>query len=311
MVNRIAVLLVSSMAALFTGCATGPETVVFVTKTSLGIDVEQTPPSASFAYDRVEGYFGPRFNTGAVPPVVASFTTNGKLLNRLVKQVYATGDAARVLADPKLVPPADPALTGDVKPMFFGTSTTLGLKIGYEAGGSTSTFNLGYKRKELSVIPKTDGTFPSVLATLQSDTEATTISGTKLSVGQLFATGSAATNLAKREEVREVFMSRVDGAFGAYRTEERKQSLDAIVTLSCLSALSDEDLPKVWSNAGSLALFGNDLDMTSLKSLSAAEAREKYTSYLAVLDPDSKEKTKLISLHRQFVCGLAGRNSNN
>ena len=45
---------------LLTGCASRLDTVVFVTKTSLGVDVEQTPPTASIAYDRVEGYFGPR-----------------------------------------------------------------------------------------------------------------------------------------------------------------------------------------------------------------------------------------------------------
>ena len=158
--NRLHAVLCTLLALLLGACASGPNTVVFVTKTSLGVDVEQTPPSASIAYDRVEGYFGPRFDSGAVPPVVASFTTNGQLLGRDVKQVYATGDAARLLANPSAQVAADPALTGDVKPMFFGTSTTLGVKIGFEAGGSTSTFTLGYKRKELSIIPVTQGVFP-------------------------------------------------------------------------------------------------------------------------------------------------------
>ena len=135
--KRLQGLLVLLIALVLTACASGPNTVVFVTKTSLGVDVEQTPPTASIAYDRVEGYFGPRYDTGAVPPVVASFTTNGQLLNRDVQQVYATGDAARLLANPAAQVLADPALTGSVKPMFFGTSTTLGVKIGYEAGGST------------------------------------------------------------------------------------------------------------------------------------------------------------------------------
>ena len=94
--------IVLSLAIALAGCASRPDTVVFVTKSSLGLDVEQTPPSASIAYDRVEGYFGPRYESGAVPPVVAVFMTNGQLLDRRVKQLYATGDAARHSADARL-----------------------------------------------------------------------------------------------------------------------------------------------------------------------------------------------------------------
>ena len=91
--NRLPTHLGMLLALPLTACASGQNTVVFVTKTSLGVDVEQTPPTASIACDRVEGYFGPRYDTGAVPPVVASFITNGELLGRDVKQVCATGDA--------------------------------------------------------------------------------------------------------------------------------------------------------------------------------------------------------------------------
>ena len=305
--NRLQGLLVLLIALFLSACASGPNTVVFVTKTSLGVDVEQTPPTASIAYDRVEGYFGPRYDTGAVPPVVASFTTNGQLLNRDVQQVYATGDAARLLANPAAQVLADPALTGSVKPMFFGTSTTLGVKIGYEAGGSTSTFTLGYKRKELSVIPVTQGVFPSVLATLQTDINAATASDTSFGAGQLFATGSAATDLARRQQVRDVFMAQADAAFSAYRAEERQQGRHALVALSCLAGLSDAQLPKVWSNAEALNVLDKDAKIGEFATLTPAAARDKYTRYLALLNADSQDTTLRMNLHRQYVCGLAGR----
>ena len=305
--NRLQGLLVLLISLFLTACASGPNTVVFVTKTSLGVDVEQTPPTASIAYDRVEGYFGPRYDTGAVPPVVASFTTNGQLLNRDVQQVYATGDAARLLANPAAQVLADPALTGSVKPMFFGTSTTLGVKIGYEAGGSTSTFTLGYKRKELSVIPVTEGVFPSVLSTLQTDIDAATATKTSFGAGQLFATGSAATDLARRQEVRDVFMARIDASFSAYRAEERQQGRHALVTLSCLAGLSDAQLSKVWGNAEALAVLDKDAKTGELAALPPAAARDKYTRYLALLNADSQDTTLRMNLHRQYVCGLAGR----
>ena len=172
--RRVSIVL--SLALMVAGCASRPDTVVFVTKSSLGVDVEQTPPSASIAYDRVEGYFGPRYESGAVPPVLAVFMTNGQLLDRQVKQLYATGDAARALLAPAAPLPSDPEQGGDFKPMFFGSSTTVGLKIGYEAGGSTSTFTLGYKRKELSVIPVISALIGGNTAVLKPS-EVTPISG--------------------------------------------------------------------------------------------------------------------------------------
>jgi hypothetical protein len=305
--NRRFDLLGLLLALLLTACASGPNTVVFVTKSSLGVDVEQTPPGASIAYDRVEGYFGPRFDSGAVPPVVASFTTNGQLLGREVKQVFATGDAARLLANPSAQVAADPALKGDFKPMFFGTSTTLGVKIGFEAGGSTSTFTLGYKRKELTVIPVTQDVFPSVLGTLQTDINAATASDSRFGAGQLFATGSVATDLARRIEVRDVFMAQADAAFSAYRTAERQQGRHALVTLSCLAGLSDAQLPKVWNNAEALAVLDKDARIGEFAALAPAAARDRYTRYIALLNADSQDTTLRLNLHRQYVCGLAGR----
>lgn len=299
--------IVLSLAIALAGCASRPDTVVFVTKSSLGLDVEQTPPSASIAYDRVEGYFGPRYESGAVAPVVAVFMTNGQLLDRRVKQLYATGDAARTLLAPAEPVASDPKQEGDFKPMFFGTSTTVGLKIGYEAGGSTSTFTLGYKRKELSVIPVNEGRFPAVLATLQTDVDARGATGSSFGAGQLFATGAAATALAARQDVREIFIDKAEAALDDYRSEERQQSRHALVTLGCLAALPDAKLPAVWRNAEALGVLDKEAGVGTFASLGPDAARERYTSHLALLDADSADATTRLSLHRQYVCGLAGR----
>ena len=59
-----------------TACVT--KDAVFVTKTSFSIlDVDATPASVSIAHDRVEGYFGPRFDNGHVYPVTGYFKGQG------------------------------------------------------------------------------------------------------------------------------------------------------------------------------------------------------------------------------------------
>jgi hypothetical protein len=294
-------------ALLMLACASAPETVVFVTKTSLGVDVEQTPPSASIAYDRVEGYIGPRFDNGSVPPVFSTFATNGKLLGRDVKQLFATGNAARLLGDPNAQVKEEPALDGESKPMFFGTSTSVGLKIGFDAANSTSTFILGYKRKELTVIPATHGIFPAVLGTLQTDVSAESRADSQFGAGQLFATGSVATALAKRQDIRDTFLAHADAALDVYRTEERQQSRHALVTLSCLAGVGDAQLPRVWSNADALGLLDPSAKVGDFGTLTPAAARDKYTRYLVLLNADSADTTLRMNLHRQYVCGLAGR----
>lgn len=299
-------ILLMSLASALIGCAGSPDTVVFVTKTSLGVSVEQTPPSASIAYDRIEGYFGPRYDTGAVPPVMARIQTNGKLLDRQVKQVYATGDAARLFIDPSAAIPSEPAGHGEHRPMFFGTSTTVGAKLDFGNDGVTTGFLFGFKRKEFSAIPATDGSFPSVLATLDTDLQGSSANDAGLRVGQLFATGAAATALARHPEVGPEFMKEVTSGLTVYREQERVQSRDALVTLSCLSAVGDDQLAKVWQNADALQLMP-DAKPLAFGQLSPSAARERYTRYLALLNPDSAQFALLMGLHRQYVCGLAGR----
>ena len=126
-----------------------------MTKSTIGVvDVESTTGTVSFAYDREEGYFGPNYESGAVPSVVASMRNSGDIINPTIKQLYATGEAAVLVVDEDATdytPGDSDKLIGNRKALVFGTSTSLGFKIGLT--NSNPTFTLGYKRKEASYIP--------------------------------------------------------------------------------------------------------------------------------------------------------------
>jgi hypothetical protein len=198
------------LCLLLSACASPKDTVVFVTHTSLGVDVENAPPSASFGYGRVEGYFGHRFEDGNVPPVAGSFSTNGGIFDRKVQQVYATGPAALIVTnDAASSPGAERSYSGDHKPMFFATSTTLGFRVVF--GEAMNSMTLGYKRKEASIIPLVATstaagtnavTFPSVIASVGGDVAAGQPNSTTFAVSQYFATGVAAENVAGYDSVR-------------------------------------------------------------------------------------------------------------
>ena len=200
--QRIGFLFAAAAALLLSACASPKDTVVFVTNTSFGINVEAKPPTASIAYDRTEGYIGPRTANGGIPPVVASLQTSGDVFQPKVRTLYATGDAAIGVVSPAGPPTGNGDLnTGDNQMAFFGTTTTIGLKVGFDpTAGTPDSLVFGFKRKELSVIPLgTDGGklhYPSVLASIDTTVGATTLQDTGLTISQYFATGQAANVLA-------------------------------------------------------------------------------------------------------------------
>jgi hypothetical protein len=149
---------------------------------------------------------------------------------------------------------------------------------------------------------------PSVLATHGNEVQADAASvkaKSDIGITQFFATGRAANALAAKKEVVQVFRESADTALGTYRQHERQQSLHALTTLSCLSALKDERLPHVWRNAEALGLLPPDTDAAGLDKNGPAKAREAYTRYLTILNADSADTTTLMDLHRRFVCDLS------
>ena len=209
MQHRQAVLVALACASL-AGCA-NPDSVLFVTDTSLGINVESKPATASVAYDRIEGYIAPRYDNGALPPVVASIQTGGSIFDPRIRQVYATGAAAVRAVGTDNAPASNPQLSGGRKLAFFGTSTTVGFKAGFDTGTAVpDSLLFGYRRKEFSFIPLgtttdasgTHDTYASALASVDSNTttlgtgSVTGAAGVGLTHSQFIATGLAADTLA-------------------------------------------------------------------------------------------------------------------
>lgn len=200
--------------ALTSGCA-HPNRVLFFTKTSIGIDADTTPPTATISYDRIDGYLGPRYDSGAVPPVLASIQSDLAIFAPKIKQVYATGQAANNATSTEVNAPQYLPLSGKKELMFFGTSTTTGLKVGFTPNGAPNSVTLGYKRKEISVIPlqtikcpNSDlecDTFPSVLASVDMRTSVASLDKTSLAMSQFFATGGTAEALANDASIRSQF----------------------------------------------------------------------------------------------------------
>lgn len=221
-----------ALAAL-SACA-NPDSVLFVTATSIGINVDSKPPTASIAYDRVEGYFGPRYENGGLPPVVASIETGGNVFNPKIRQIYATGDAAERAVSDSPGPVEQRELGGDPKQKrlaFFGTGTTIGLKVGIGPQGVPDSLTFGYKRFEASLIPlgtkevngrKID-VYPSVLGSIDTVTNASSLSSTGLTSGQFFATGRAAEALASRQRIRSAFQDIAATAVSAASPERMEQ----------------------------------------------------------------------------------------
>lgn len=287
------------------GCASPGDTVVFVTKTSLGIDVESTPAGASIAYDRVEGYVGPRFDGGTTAPVAGSIATNGKLLDRQIRQVYATGHAAKRVTGATTASGPNEDFSGDKKVMFFGTSTVLGVKLAFAPTGLVDSFTLGYKRKELSVIPIAKTGLPSVLATLDTSVQASTQTDAGLQLEQFFATGAAADQLASLGGIQAAFTGRATSALAQYREQQTEQARLALETLVCFSRMDDLKLPEVWTNAEALSLFDDKGIVPRLRVATPRDGRALYTREMSLLDPKSETKTGLMTGHRVLVCDLA------
>lgn len=227
------------LTVLLINCGGDPNRVLFLTTTQIGIDADSKSQNATIGYERYEGYIGPGYENGGVPPVIARLESNLSIVDPKVSQVYATGDAAR-LASGRAAKWKEKPLTGQREVMFFGTGTNFGIKANFstEAPG----FNLGYKRQEFSLIPigteterakpairasddnanaspavgrdpdHSEDIYLSVLAAFNLNIANKSFEGTGAGVSQFFATGDAAEELAAREDIRAAFKKEADSA---------------------------------------------------------------------------------------------------
>jgi len=304
------------LATLFVlgGCAS-PDHVLFVTKTSIGIDFDSKPATASLAYDRIEGYVAPRYANGEIPPVVASVKSDGKIFNPTIRQVYATGDAAVIATNGKVSARSRP-MQGSRELMFFGTTTTTGVKVGFTAALPDS-FIFGFKRKEFSYIPLgTIGSgadaydvYPSVLASIDTAANVSAdgkTDGTSLTNSQFFATGKAARQLAATPMISDGFKSIAREAILKQQAQAvAKAGGDDDTTETLLGNIiaSYSDPATTAAQKSSIVAAAQGAGMDPDGSMTVANFEKKLTAYSSIT-PAAQAQPKLKSLQAQVVALL-------
>ncbi len=312
--------------AILSACSTTNE-VVFVTKSSLSIaEIETTPAEVNVGYSRIEGYLAPAYENGALPPVVSSMRTDGSLFSPKVQQLYATGEAANLLASGTssydYSKDENEKLKGEKEGMFFGTSTNLGFKIGITQ--ENPSLNIGYKRIEASYIPLgTSGEgddevdiYPSVIASIDTTIpagEALAADPSGLRAGQYFATGTAAKIMATKGHIQTAFEDKAKSSLETYREEVTKQNESALQILTCAAWLSDDKWPQAIEAAkASNLLLGLGDEITSKwaayesnkTTANRQEVLKLYYAGIADVDGSKVTYTTLLEAHRKLVCSL-------
>lgn len=269
---------------LLGGCAVGFDHTLFITKSNVGVDIDTKPPTAEISIARRELVIAPAFEGGQTPPVLAGFRTANRMLFGFdVSSVFAGGDAAYVLTQPgdgepisMLCLSAKPVgklqlgpiplgtyplpTTGEIKPFVFGTDTSFGLKVAWS--GMTAQFpdslKIGFNRKEFALAPVFEKEnndiscpyfvgMPPFLASIEIATDAASPQSFAANYRQSFSTGSAAVELAKKEEIKKLLLSRMDRApepgifIKNKNTQCIQQWLDADVTQETVRAKEIND----------------------------------------------------------------------
>jgi hypothetical protein len=195
----------------------------FVTATNIGINADVKTQDVSIGYGRTELFTGPGYpEQGEAPRAVGYINSDLHVFQPHIRQLYATGDAAELVTQPRVPNPPDsgqppePPYYGQRRALVFATGANVGLKLGFGAGTAPvpSSIKFGYNREEASVIPLRSDVpteqhrdrYAPVLASMDMNLGGTaTQASTNLGITQFFATGSAARNLAARDEFRQYF----------------------------------------------------------------------------------------------------------
>ena len=306
-----------AIALLLQGCSWSikpEENVIFVTKTSLGLDVDGTPPDVSFAYNRIEGFIGSRYENGAVPPIASHLRSDGGIFSRNVTQFYATGAAAMYVTG-RTSSGAVSELQGQRKAMFFGTTTTVGVKINFGETG-VGGFVFGLRRKEMSFIPvgSANGAdhYASVIGVFSTDAAASKPGDSKLGISSYFATGAAADSIAQWPETQRSFRQTGQDAFDQYREGVAKQDSEVVRIYRCLALLDDSKFPDVLNNANQLKLFQDAKAYDAIKAeKDIKKARAAYIDEIGISVGSSTDRSTRLLGHRVHVCDLAKQSSPN
>lgn len=83
-----------------TGCVAGYNSLIFATKTNVGLVVDTKPPEVNIDIGRYEGLLAPTYEAGKTPPVMASFRfdSNKGFLSNYIGSTFTTGDASVAMA---------------------------------------------------------------------------------------------------------------------------------------------------------------------------------------------------------------------
>lgn len=321
------VLFALPLAGLLAGCV-GYNHTLFMTKSNAGLDVDMKPPTTEVTIARKEAVISPVFEGGKTPPVMASFGANSDVGNSFtrflfgVDQTFAGGDAARAMTelysdttpvkktdkptdyDSKITVNGNPD-TGrnkfmkfffglhkndDVRPLIFGTDTSLGVKAGWSgvSGQVPDRLHAGFNRKEMAFAPvfgemdegrtKTDVRMPSFLATVDSNSKVSGNGDTSVSYLQYFATGDAATRLAMQPAVRQAMLQRADplASEKAKKIEEKQIEAGArpakVAERNLAIGSRRDELAKAASDAATKAAVNAE---AAAKAESDAQAKKK------------------------------------
>ena len=214
--------------------------------------------------------------------------------------------------------------TGLTKPLIFGTNTSLGASIEWNTASKLpNSAKLGFNRKELAWVPvsmsekkDTAGQYianiPSLLATISSDTK--TKEGESVDWMQHFATGVAATNLARRSDIRRVLLK--DALPGIDTIREWKESADLEKAIypgieSCVNQAEDEYLEKIVFDAAYNKLLSSSEYKEINKSIEGWKknrqpqnlnnVKKDYLRIIKVYTGDQQRVQHLIN-HQKIAC---------
>ncbi len=326
---KTACLALFGLALLLPACGIGYNRALFVTKSNVGLDFDATPPTAEISIARREGAIAPTFENGKTVPLMSSFSSDSNAFSRFflgASSTFTGGDAAIAMAalyndpDPQklasisgdkgvenAIAPYDSAEEldtkpvdswflpdkllepGSIRPLFFGTDSTLGLKVGYsgQAGSPYPTsLQAGYMRKELALAPvsieklgaKYMVKMPSFLAVANAAANAKAADAdVQLNFTQYFATGKAATLLAMRQDIRKAMYERMDPTFQNTQNElaaevqtlldvavgKAKRSTDAAKLKEAYKVSQDEGLIPAISGFDGLGLSAQQTQLSN------------------------------------------------
>jgi hypothetical protein len=316
------VLVIPACVVLLPACT---DYATFVTSTDIGISADVNTQELHLGYVRTELFVGPGYpEYGAAPAAVGYLGSNLSVFSPKIKQLYATGDAAETVTqdqrqgadqqamqiqsqaaalaaaairadNPQGPPPG--TLAGQRRPLVFGTGSNIGVQLGF-TGGTPSKVKFGYNREELSIIPfraqtpttQSPDKYAPVLAAIDMDLSTPNLPETELVLTQFFATGAAAQNLAKRDDIRGYFHAQAEHAVKqAAIVEARKMVTRRDTARDAIAAYLEKATDFAAARNELLArtaLPMNDRIILELKKTGSKEAFMKYvTEHPAVIGP--------------------------